>query len=263
MFFILSKIFEVVAAPVNFALLAGALGVALSFTRRARLGRLIGGGVLLFLLILGFTPLPSLLAVPLEERFPAPPEDASAPAGVIILGGAVNEELSAIRHSVTLNDAAERIVEAIALKSRYPKARFIFSGGSAALFGSEHSEADTIARFWRETGVDRGDIVYENRSRNTLENAIYTRDLAKPRDGERWLLVTSAMHMPRAVGVFRKAGFDVVAWPVDYRTSGDPWRVNFRSASTNFALAENAFHEWVGLLAYRLTGKTGALFPGP
>lgn len=263
MFFILSKIFEFIASPVNLALFVGALGAALLCTRRARSGQRLAAGALLFLLIVGFSPLAALLAIPLEGRFPAPPEDAPPPVGVIVLGGAVNEELSAARHSVTFNDAAERVVAAIALKRRHPSARVIFSGGSAALFGSVHSEAEAVARFWRDTGVDQGDILYESRSRNTHENAVNTRALAKPEDGARWLLVTSAMHMPRAVGIFRKAGFPVIAWPVDYRTSGDPWRGNFRSASANFALAESALHEWLGLAVYWLTGKTDALFPAP
>lgn len=263
MFFILSKIFEFVASPVNLALFIGALGAALLFTSHADIGRLLGAGALLFLLILGFSPLAPLLAIPLEGRFPAPSEDAPTPAGIIVLGGAVNEELSAIRHSVTLNDAAERVVAAVTLKHKYPAARLVFSGGSAALFGSDHSEAEAVARFWRDMGVDQGDVVYESRSRNTYENAVNTRELAKPHGGERWLLVTSAMHMPRAVGIFRKAGFPVVAYPVDYRTSGDPWRSNFRSASANFMLAETALHEWLGLAAYWLTGKTDALFPAP
>jgi uncharacterized SAM-binding protein YcdF (DUF218 family) len=263
-FFVLSKIAEFVVTPVNFALFAGLLGVALIYTRYWKSGRALVAGVLLLLLLLGFSPLPMLLAAPLEQRFTAPPENAPAPDGVIVLGGSVDETLSALHNSVALNEAAERLTAPIALKRRYPAARLVFTGGSAALLGATRTEAETVAQFWRETGLDRGDALYEDRSRNTYENAIATRDLVRPKPGERWLVVTSAMHMPRAIGIFRKAGFPVVAYPVDYRTASALRDWTFpRHAAGNFALAETALHEWIGLAAYWLTGKTDALFPAP
>ncbi|RTL86551.1 MAG: YdcF family protein [Hyphomicrobiales bacterium] len=264
MFFVLSKIFEFVLTPVNFAILAGALGVLLAFTRYAKTGRALLSGAVLLLLILGFSPLPELLAMPLEARFPLPPDDAPAPAGIIVLGGSVDEKMSGLHNSVAINDSAERITAPIALKRRYPSARLVFTGGSGALLGGIHTEAEAVGVFWRETGLDQGDVFYESQSRNTYENAVATRDLVKPKPGDRWLLVTSAMHMPRAVGIFRKAGFPVVAYPVDYRAvdSLSHWSPP-RHASGNFQLAEAALHEWLGLAAYRLTGKTDALFPAP
>jgi uncharacterized SAM-binding protein YcdF (DUF218 family) len=264
MFFILSKIFEFLATPVNLAIFIGALGVCLSITRYRKAGCALSGAGVVLLLILGFSPLPALIATPLETRFPAPPENAPAPDGIVVLGGSVDENLSGRLNRVTLADAAERLTAPIALHRLYPNARIVFTGGTAALRGSAYTEAGTVRKFWQEVGLDQGDILYEDKSRNTFENAVFTRDLAKPKPGERWLLVTSAMHMPRSVGIFRKAGFPVVAYPVDYRTSGDldDWRVP-RHASKNLALAEFAAHEWAGLVAYWLTGKTDALFPGP
>jgi uncharacterized SAM-binding protein YcdF (DUF218 family) len=263
MFFYLSKLLEFIGTPVNFSLFVGALGAALLFTRRARAGSLLCAGALLVLLLLGFSPLATLLAIPLEARFPAPPANAPAPTGIIVLGGAVSEEVSVARHSVALSDAAERVVAPILLKRLYPSARLVFTGGAGTVLGSNHTESEAVAQFWREAGVDPGDVVYEDRSRNTHENAVFTRDLVKPQPGERWLLVTSAMHMPRSIGIFRKAGFPVVAYPVDYRTSGDPLKSLSRSAATNFSVAEAALHEWAGLLVYWLTGRSDALFPAP
>lgn len=264
MFFILSKIFEFLATPTHLGLFTIALGVLLSFTRDSRAGAALSAGGVLLLLILGFSPLASLMALPLEARFPAPPEDAPAPDGIIVLGGSVDENLSGLRGRVTLADAAERLTAPIALKRQYPKARLVFTGGTASLRGSAYTEAGTVKKFWEEVGLDQGDILYEDKSRNTFENAVFTRDLVKPKPGERWLLVTSAMHMPRSVGIFRKAGFDVVAFPVDYRTAGamGGWSLP-RHASKSFVLAEFAAHEWAGLLVYWLTGKTDALFPAP
>ena len=150
------------------------------------------------------------------------------------------------------------------LLRRYPKARLVFSGGSASLRASTLTEAWAVRRFWRAVGLDQGDVLYEDRSRNTFENALFTRDLVKPKEGERWLLVTSAMHMPRAVGVFRKVGFPVIAYPVDFRTNGAFWRAGVPGdTGSAVSMVENAMHEWLGLIAYRLTGKTDALFPAP
>ncbi len=264
MFFIVSKIFEFFVTPTHLALFIAASGVALSATRYRRIGCALSGAGVVLLLILGFSPLPALIAIPLEMRFPPPPDDAPAPDGVIVLGGSVDENLSGLRNRVTLADAAERLTAPIALHRIYPKARIVFTGGSAALRGSAYTEAATVQKFWREVGLDQGDILDEDKSRNTYENAVFTRELVKPQPGERWLLVTSAMHMPRSVGIFRKAGFPVIAYPVDYRTSGSlqDWRLQ-NHASKNFTLAEFEAHEWLGLVVYWLTGKTDALFPAP
>ena len=264
MFFILSKIFEFFAAPTNFALFVGALGVGLTFTRYRTAGCRLAGGVIVFLLLLGFSPLSMLLTLPLETRFAPLAANGPAPDGIIVLGGMLDERSSSLHDQPVLNDAAERLTEAVRLRRLYPDARLVFTGGSAALRGSAHTEAEYVRRFWTELGVDQNGVFYEDRSRNTYENAVFTRDLVKPGPNERWLLVTSATHMPRSVGLFRKAGFNVIADPVDYRTTGkaNDWSLNPRAADS-FVLAEVAMHEWIGLVAYWLTGKTEALFPGP
>lgn len=264
MFFILSKIFEFLATPTNLALFIGGLGVLLSLTRYRRAGCALSGAGVVLLLILGFSPLPTILSAPLETRFPPYNEDGQPPDGIIVLGGSVDENLSGVLGRVTLADAAERLTAPIALRRLYPKARIVFTGGTAALRGSQYTEAGTVQKFWREVGLDQGDILYEDKSRNTFENAVFTRDLVKPQPGERWLLVTSAMHMPRSVGIFRKTGFPVIAYPVDFRTAGEVFNFALpRHASRNLSLAEFATHEWIGLAAYWLTGKTDTLFPAP
>ena len=101
----------------------------------------------------------------------------------------------------------ERVLDTIALAHRYPKARILISGGGGTVFGDGAAEAPIIADYFKSIGIDPARILVEDRSRTTSENAVYSRALAKPREGERWLLVTSAWHMPRAVGVFEKAGF--------------------------------------------------------
>jgi uncharacterized SAM-binding protein YcdF (DUF218 family) len=104
----------------------------------------------------------------------------------------------------------------------------------------------------------------ERQARNTKENAGFSRDIAKPKRGERWLLVTSAFHMPRSVGLFRKTGFEVEAYPVDWKvgTREDLLRY-FIVANNGLELVDIGAREWLGLIAYRLAGSTDALLPGP
>jgi uncharacterized SAM-binding protein YcdF (DUF218 family) len=115
--------------------------------------------------------------------------------------------------------------------------------------------------FFIEQGVDPARLLAEDRSRDTYENAVFSRDLVAPQREDVWILVTSAMHMPRAVGCFRRLAWEVVPYPVDYRAETAP-RPSF-FLSEHLELLDVAAKEWVGLVAYRLLGHTDALFPGP
>jgi uncharacterized SAM-binding protein YcdF (DUF218 family) len=164
-----------------------------------------------------------------------------------------------------LTDSAERLTAPVGLLLRFPKARLVFTGGAAVVaHGSPFTEAGMAKRFWRDMGLNQDNVLYEDRSSNTYENAVYTRNLVKPKSGERWLLVTSAMHMPRAVGAFRRAGFPVISYPVNYRTNGSLWSVSMPSNKLRaLQLVDEATHEWLGLAVYWLTAKTDTLFPAP
>ena len=160
-------------------------------------------------------------------------------------------------------EPAERVTDAVGLALRYPNARIVFSGGNANLF-SGPSEADFAVSFFESLGVPRDRITLETQSRNTAENAVFTKRLIAPKPGERWLLVTSAYHMPRAIGAFRQAGFPVEAYPVNYQTAGweDLW-VFSGSLMGGIGGTDQAVHEWLGLFAYWVTGRIPVLFPGP
>jgi uncharacterized SAM-binding protein YcdF (DUF218 family) len=264
MFFILSKIVGFFALPSDIAATLAALGVVLLFTRFRRTGRALATLGVVLLLIAGLTPLGNALMLPLEDRFP--PWDASrgAPAGIIVLGGAVGPELSAARGMPDLNESAERITATAALAQKYPTARIIYSGGNARLVLTGGIEADYAIDLLESLGVARARVLAERQSRNTIENAEFSKKLVEPRPGERWLLVTSAYHMPRAIGAFRRAGFPVEAYPVDWRTRGpiDLW-LPFESVTAGLRRTDTAVHEWIGLFAYWLTGRTSELFPAP
>jgi uncharacterized SAM-binding protein YcdF (DUF218 family) len=264
MFFYASKLFGFFAVPSNFIILAGILGALLLRTRFSRVGRPMVIGCLILLAVIGLSPVGNALIVPLENRFPAWDHSRGAPHGIVVLGGAVSPDVSHARNTVALNEAAERLTEVAELARRYPDARIIFSGGSAAVLFEERPEAEFAIRLLEALGVAPGRIVAEDKSRNTIENALFSRDMAQPKPGERWLLVTSAYHLPRAMGVFRQAGFPVEAYPVDWRTrgAGDALRP-FATLGDGLRRTDTAVREWVGLAAYWLSGRSSELFPGP
>ncbi|WP_024515439.1 YdcF family protein [Bradyrhizobium sp. Tv2a-2] len=264
MFFVLSKTLGVIILPTHFLLIIGLLGALLLLTRFRALGRKCLVLSIVLLAICAFSPLGNVLIYSLESRFP--PWDASrgAPDGIIVLGGPIDADISVAHDAPVIRSAADRIVAGAALARKYPNARVIFTGGSPNLISNDAREADYAAMVFDSLGIDRSRLIVERRSRNTLENAEFSKALADPRPGERWLLVTSAFHMPRAVGLFRRAGFPVEPYPVDWRTGDKSDLLSFSNTATDGLLRTDiAIREWIGLIAYRLAGKTDDLLPGP
>ncbi|QCO13846.1 YdcF family protein [Azospirillum brasilense] len=266
MSFVLSKLLWLLVSPGNLLVLILTAGTTLLFTRRlAHWGRRLVVAVTVGFVIVMVTPIASWVALPLEERFPRPdlPERVD---GIIMLGGAVNPPITRDRGEPSLNDAAERVLAFAELIRRYPQAHAVFSGGSGRLAGQDALELreDLAVRgALRQVGIDPDHVTYENESRNTWENALFSQRIVQPKPGERWILVTSAMHMPRSVGIFRRIGWEVIPHPVDYRTrfGGRPFfRFEF---DKQIDALQDPVREWIGLVAYRLMGRTEALFPGP
>jgi uncharacterized SAM-binding protein YcdF (DUF218 family) len=262
MFFLVSKLLWALVEPLNFLLLFGLIGVALSLTRWARFGRGLCVAALLLLALISFSPLGSYMLRPIEDRFPLPGPDLAPPAGIIVLGGALDADITAVRHQP--RELGGRYTIGAVLARRFPKAQLIFSGGSSSLRPSGADEAAGVRELWTSLGVDMGRTIFEMKSRNTWENALYTRALIHPAPDERFLLVTAAWHMPRAMGVFREAGYNVTAYPTDYRTIGDSRDYSWLNLGPQqLGFFQLALHEWIGLAAYHLTGKTSAWFPAP
>jgi len=264
MFFILSKILGFFAAPSNLLISIGLLGLILLCTRFTRLASWLIVSSVVLLAIAGLSPLGNALILPLEDRFPQWDASRGAPDGIVVLGGAISPGVSDVRNSIALDEAAERITATAELAHRYPDARIIFSGGSGSLLDREGPEAPFAVRELQTLGVPHDRITAEEQSRNTIENAAFSRLLANPKPGERWLLVTSAYHMPRAMAAFRAVNFPVEAYPVDWRTRGlvDLQR-GFPTLSEGLRRTDAAVREWVGLIVYRLTGRSAELLPGP
>jgi uncharacterized SAM-binding protein YcdF (DUF218 family) len=264
LFFVLSKTLGFLLLPTNFLIGLGFVGAVLMFTRFASFGRKLVIAAVLLLVICGLSPLGNLLLYPLEQRFPPWDGERGAPDGIIVLGASIEAELSAAHGTPVVRSSPDRLIAAAALAHRYPKARVVFSGGSANLISNDAREADFAGAIFESLGIDKSRLIMERASRNTQENAEFSKSLLAPKDGERWVLVTSAFHMPRSVGLFRKAGFAVEPYPVDWRVGrrGDAW--NFTNVAVDgLGRTDLAVREWMGLIAYRATGKIDELVPGP
>jgi len=264
-FYYVSKIAWFFTTPSNLLLSLILLGLVLSLFKRLRRFGL--GLSLIFTLAaiaLGLLPIASYILLPLEGRFPEFLDDGKSVDGIILLGGAVEASDSKSRGRIVANEAAERVLDTIELIHQYPAARILISGGGGTVFGDGAAEAPIVADYFRTIGIDSARILVEDRSRTTAENAVYSKELAKPREGERWLLVTSAWHMPRAVGVFEKIGFPVTPYPVDFRTAeGARTHLPFAFISEGLRRLDIGTKEWAGLIAYYASGRTTRLFPGP
>jgi len=264
MYFILSKLLWFVFCPSNFLLLLMTIGLALSLFGYHRKGRLFLIPSLVAFLAIAFLPLDEWVARPLETRFPPWQDDGRPVDGIIVLGGSVNLASSSAWNDLSLNSAADRLVAMADLARRYPSAKLVFTGGYGALTGRAISEADIIEQHITKLGLPTDRILYERQSRNTRENALFTKTMLNPKPTERWLLVTSAWHMPRSIGLFRKVGWIVEAYPVGWTTSpgfGDSAKAP--EMSKHMVRFDTMAQEWVGLFAARIAGYSDDVLPHP
>lgn len=263
MFFVLSKLFWAAAQPVSLVFILVVAGALLSWFGRRRLGLVASGLGALLLGLCCFTTLGAVAISSLENRFIRPAQMPADIDAIVLLGGAVNSDVSTARQISEFNEGGDRIVEALRLAQLYPAARIVATGGSGQLVSDAEPEATTMARFFNDLGLPPERLILEDASRNTAENASFTAQALGGTDAS-ILLVTSAFHMPRSMALFRRAGFDPIAWPVDYRSSGDEgFAFDISDPVRNLSTASTAMREWVGLVAYRLTGQTDELLVSP
>lgn len=263
MFFVLSKTVSLLLLPSNLIVLVGLIGLLLLATRFRRTGRGLAFTSLTMLLIAGLFPIGAVLSHVLESRFPPWDPSRGAPDGIVVLAGAISPELSRDYGTPIVGGDAGRIIAIAKLVRAYPEARIIYSGGDGSLRGDGPVETRFLPPLLDDFGIARDRVTLEPRSRNTVENAVFSKEIAKPKLGERWLLVTSAQHMPRAIGCFRQAGFPVEAYPVAWHTGTS---VDFSpglNIGGNLGRLDSVTHEWIGLVAYWATGRTNTLLPAP
>lgn len=261
MLFVLSRVVDVLSKPGNLLVLLLLVGAILLVRGRRRGGEAVIAVIAIASLAVMVLPVVGWISAPLEDRFPAPHLPAHID-GIILLGGAVRLAMTEAHGEVALNGAGERITETIALARRYPGVPVVVSGGDPSITPHGGPKEGVVTRtLLVEDGVEPGRILVDDRSRNTFENAVYSKQVAHPRPGQIWVLVTSANHMPRAVGCFRHVGWEVLPFPVEFHSGGHGGlSVDFAGELDGLTVP---VHEWVGLVAYRLLGRIDTLFPGP
>lgn len=262
-FFILSKIIWGFLSPSSlmiWLLLLVSLLLWLNYIRAAR--RIITLLSLAGFFVLAY-PVSDYLMYPLETRFSALESLPDKVDGIIVLGGAEKLKLSMSWQQAQVGEAAERVLSAAELSRRYPDVPVIYSGGSNLVqmqnIDTQGSVSHTLLT---QAGIEQDRLIIETQARNTAENFFYIKPLLPEIKGS-YILVTSAFHMPRSVGVARKLGIDVIPYPVDYRSSRPEERYWDFDLFDHLQVLEPAWHEWLGLTAYFATGKTSAWLPHP
>jgi len=233
-----------------------ALGVLLLFARGERgrrWGRRLCAGALALLLALGWYPLPDALLRGLEDQYSAPTGDLSSYYGMVVLGGVFGRDDGRGHRQLALGPAAERVVEPVLVLRRNPQLRVLFTGGDGTLFGPvRRHEADIAREFFERMGAGMSQLAIETKSRNTYENAVLSRAVPGIDANKPWLLVTSAAHMPRALATFRKAGWNVTPYPVDYETVANESWLGY-GLYDGISAWQMALREYLGIAFYRLT----------
>ncbi|MBW6423709.1 YdcF family protein [Rhizobium sp. XQZ8] len=260
--FLITKLFWVFAQPLSMAFVFSAFAAVMAFLGWRTLGGLSALLAAIILFVTLFTTTGTVALQVLEARFPKPAADPTDVSCMIVLGGAFDNEINTARGGMELNQSADRFVEALRLARNHPQSRILISGGDGSISGGYEGEAQTAERFFSAFGIGQERLLKENTSRTTYENSRNTAELLRTEKLENCLLITSGFHMPRAVGLFRKAGIAVTPWPVDYRTSGVVGlSLDFTQPALNAQITTTATREWMSLTAYYLTGRIDSIFP--
>ena len=261
LFFYLSKLLWLIFAPDSLFVILLCIGLILLITKKYQKAQLLLTILTVFTLIISIFPIGGWLLYPLETHFETNPKLPEKIEGIIILGGSIKAQNSAAWQQLETNDYHERLSHSIILAHTYPQARLLFTGGNSSIDRSKPAESDFILEHLIKSGIQKDRIIVEPKARNTAENAQFSKLLIQPEQNETWVLVTTAFHMPRAIGVFCQQGWKVIPFPVDHQTIPGQ---SFKPAFQFFSHAEGlttAMHEWLGLIAYFLTGKTSQLLP--
>ena len=255
LFFWLSKLIWLFLSPDSLLLVLFAAGLLLLWLDNVLWARRLLLGVFSAFLLIGLFPVGEWLLYPLENRYPVNPE-LDKVDGIIVLSGALDPVRSALWDQVVVGGASERNFAFIELARKFPAAKLVYSGGSGRMINQQYKAADVARRLFNHQGMDLSRILFERESRNTWENGLFSKKLVNPKMGEKWVLITTAWHMPRAVSVFCKIGWDVIPFPVDYQSErGNLLRVDWGGVSNMSGLAVGV-KAWVGQWAYWFSEKS-------
>ncbi len=233
--------------PLPLIFLFALIGFFSLFTKRYKLAKLSFGGAFILLLLFSSDPFAHYFAIPLEQRYTKIEDPQSYGIDHILVLGAGHDE-SAFRplSSMPSDSAMKRLAEGILLHKQLPESQLILSGYQGR---QKHSHATIQAKVARAFGVAKGSIMLQTKPRDTMEEALQY----KKRFGDTPLfLVTSAVHMPRAMAIFEKAGLHPVAAPTDFLTTNSVRWYGFGGG--NIQVVQQVWHEYLGLVWYKFRG---------
>ena len=260
LFWFFSKLLWWIFSPSRILLFLLALGTVLLWTKKNIAGRWLLSVAVVVIFVLSFRPFGQGLLFVLESRFSHSLKLPEELDGVVVLAGSENSTISKTWGQPSLNGSSERLITFISLAKRYPEAKLLFVGGVGSVDSQVPTPEGTARMIFEQVGLDASRVIFESKSHNTFQGGVASYELIKPKAGEKWVLITSAFHMPRSVGVYRQAGWEVIPYPVDF---GYDDQIRFDFSLGHMAVFSRALHEWIGVFVYGLTGKTTELFPGP
>lgn len=260
-FFILSKFLWFIIRPENILILLLALTAFLFVINKNRLAKKLFVFNSSIIFLFAFFPVGSWLMYPLETHFSVNPKLPNKVDGIILLGGSFVTSNSQAWGKVQTNQFADRIHVFLKLLNQYPNAKAVFTGGNASVTNKNPGEAFYAKKLFDDIGIKEGKILFENKARNTYENAFLTKQLIQPQKDENWIVVSSAFHLPRSVGVFCKQNWSIIPYPADFHSNPDELLTPSLNFSGNLNSLNDAIHEWLGLIAYHWTGKSTAILP--
>ena len=256
MSFYLSKILWLIVNPFNIFIFITLFTMFLYFINFRRLSLIIYLINFIFIALISFLPIGSYLTYIIEKEFHTNTKFPQQVDGILILGGATNPLLFKEFDQISLNGSAERLVESVMIIRKFEKAKVIFSGGSGIINRSDLGHSQVAKLFYKKIGVDINKIFFEDKSRNTYENIIYSKKIAKPKKNENWLLITSAFHMKRALLIAEKNNWKLIPYAVDFKNIKEFKLTPNLNLLSNLNSFQSGLHEWLGLVSYYLMGRT-------
>ena len=258
MSFYLSKILWLIINPLNIILLLIIIGFILKFKKKNY-----KFFYLLALILFFFTsilPIGNFLIYQLEKKFHEKVILPEKIDGILILAGATNLELSQEYDNINLNGSVERLIESIYLIKNYPDAKIVFSGGSGLINKQNISHSDLAKKFFHKFKIDTEKIIFESKSRNTYESILYSKEIINPDINQNWLLITSAFHMRRSINIGKKLNWKFIPYAVDFNETKKIKFIPSLNILNNMNKFQSASHEWVGLIAYFLMGRSSSIY---
>ena len=259
MSFYLSKVLWLIINPFNILIFLFFLTIFFSILKKNKLTYFLLSFSLIFLVSFGIFPVGKYLIYKLEKNYHNSIILPDKVDGILILGGATNPFLSNEFNQINLSGSAERLVESITLIKKYTDAKIIFAGGSGDINHPKMDHARIAKQFFIQIGLDTNKMIFENKSRNTYENILFSKHIAKPKKNEKWIVITSAFHMNRAIFIGEKIDWALTPYAVDFT---QPKIIKFTpniKILKNFNAMQSGSHEWIGLMAYYLLGRTSRI----